>query len=79
MAQLARVVAADVPHNVTQRGNARRFILANDTDRSVYLTLLRENENSTVCRLSDSAACPIMSDGQRGPRCGRQLMKISCS
>ena len=46
MARLARLVAADVPHHVTQRGNARRFILASDTDRSVYLTLLRENIES---------------------------------
>ena len=50
MARLARVVAADVPHHVTQRGNARRFILAIGTDRSVYLTLLRENIES--CRVS---------------------------
>ena len=33
MARLARVVAADVPHHVTQRGNARRFVPASDTDR----------------------------------------------
>jgi putative transposase len=55
MARLARVVAADVPHHVTQRGNARRFILASDTDRSVYLTLLRENIES--CRVSLLGYC----------------------
>ena len=27
MARLARVIAAGLPHHVTQRGNARRFIL----------------------------------------------------
>jgi hypothetical protein len=27
MTRLARVIAVDVPHHVTQRGNARRFIL----------------------------------------------------
>ena len=43
MARLARVVAVDVPHHVTQRGNARRFILDSDADRTVYLTLLRQN------------------------------------
>ena len=37
MARLARVVAADVPHHVTQRGNARRFILrATRTGVSIY-------------------------------------------
>jgi putative transposase len=49
MARLARVVAADVPHHVTQRGNARRFLLACDADRKVYLDLLREDmETSKV-------------------------------
>jgi putative transposase len=37
------VVAADVPHHLTQRGNGRRFVLDSDADRSVYLNLLREN------------------------------------
>ena len=40
MARLARVIAVDVPHHVTQRGNARRFILDSDADRAVYLSLL---------------------------------------
>jgi REP element-mobilizing transposase RayT len=43
MGRLARVVAADVPHHLTQRGNGRRFVLDCDADRSVYLKLLREN------------------------------------
>ena len=43
MARLARVVAVGVPHHVTQRGNARRFILDCDADRMVYLNLLRQN------------------------------------
>jgi putative transposase len=43
MGRLARVVAADVPHHLTQRGNGRRFVLDCDADRSVYLNLLREN------------------------------------
>jgi putative transposase len=30
----------DVPHHVTQRGNARRFVLDSDSDRQVYLELL---------------------------------------
>lgn len=43
LARLARVIAVDVPHHVTQRGNARRFILDCDADRMAYLNLLRRN------------------------------------
>src|SRR5690348_9768311 len=42
MARLARVVAVQVPHHVTQRGNARRFILESDSDKLVYIDLLRQ-------------------------------------
>lgn len=42
MARLPRVVIVDVPHHVTQRGNARQVILASDADRIIYLELLRE-------------------------------------
>jgi hypothetical protein len=36
MGRFNRVVAADIPHHVTQRGNGRRFILDCDADRAVY-------------------------------------------
>ncbi len=42
MARLPRVVVVDVPHHVTQRGNARQVILTNDADRVTYLELLRQ-------------------------------------
>jgi putative transposase len=42
MARFPRVVAVDVPHHVTQRGNARQVILFSDADRFTYLELLRE-------------------------------------
>jgi len=42
VARLARVIGVDAPYHVTQRGNARRFILDSDTDRAVYLDLLRQ-------------------------------------
>jgi putative transposase len=35
MARLARVIAVGVPHHITQRGNARRFILQDEPDRKV--------------------------------------------
>jgi REP element-mobilizing transposase RayT len=43
MTRLARVVAVGLPHHVTQRGNARQYILRSDADRTVYLDLLRQN------------------------------------
>jgi len=46
MARFARVIAVEVAHHVTQRGNARQFILDSDADREVYLSLLRENLES---------------------------------
>jgi len=42
MARLARVVAVDVAHHVTQRGNGRQFILSSDAEKTVYLDLLRQ-------------------------------------
>jgi len=42
MARLPRVVIVDVPHHVTQRGNARQVILAEDADRRTYLALLQD-------------------------------------
>jgi len=41
MARFPRVVVVDVPHHVTQRGNARQVILASDADRLTYMALLR--------------------------------------
>jgi putative transposase len=35
-------VVVDVPHHVTQRGNAQQVILANYSDRTIYLKLLQE-------------------------------------
>jgi putative transposase len=41
MARFPRVVIPGVAHHVTQRGNARQVILADDADRIAYLELLR--------------------------------------
>jgi putative transposase len=43
MARLPRVIAVHGPHHVTQRGNGRRFVLDSDTDRIVYLDLLKQS------------------------------------
>jgi hypothetical protein len=42
MARLFRIVVVNIPHHVTQRGNARQFILTCDAERLVYLNLLRK-------------------------------------
>ena len=42
MARIARVVITDLAHHVTQRGDGRQFILADDAVRMVCLDLLRQ-------------------------------------
>lgn len=42
MPRFARVVIPQCPHHITQRGNNRRPIFFNSTDREVYLGLLRQ-------------------------------------
>ena len=42
MARLARVVAAGLPHHVTQRGNRRQPVFFGDDDFDAYRTLLAE-------------------------------------
>jgi putative transposase len=55
VARLARVIAVDVPHHVTQRGNARQSILTSDAERLVYLDLLRNN--AALHQLSPISYC----------------------
>ncbi len=59
MARLPRVVIADVPHHVTQRGNARQVIFGGDPDRLAYLELLRQH--CALYRLSLLGYC-LMSN-----------------
>jgi putative transposase len=42
MARMARVVAAGVPHHVTQRGNRRQKVFFSDADYETYRELLAE-------------------------------------
>jgi putative transposase len=42
MARLARIVAAGVPHHVTQRGNRREPIFFEDGDQDIYRHMLAE-------------------------------------
>jgi putative transposase len=43
MARFPRVVAANCPHHITQRGNAQRPVFQDDIDRAVYLRLLAQS------------------------------------
>lgn len=43
MPRIARVVIPGVPHHVTQRGNNRQDVFFVESDRDVYLDLLREH------------------------------------
>lgn len=51
MARKARVVAAGVPHHVTQRGNNRQNVFLSDDDRQFYLSVLRDRSRPAGLRL----------------------------
>ena len=66
------MVAANVPHHLAQRGNARQYVLERDEDRAVYLKLLRENIQTYnvallgYCLMSNQVhliAVPSLKDG----------------
>jgi REP element-mobilizing transposase RayT len=76
MTRLARVVAVGLPHHVTQRGNARRFILDGEADRRVYLDLVRQSVELHSLALIGTVSCPTMftslsRQGSRTPLAGR--------
>jgi putative transposase len=48
---MSRVVVPGVPHHVTQRGNARQATFFTDSDRYVYLDLLRSNRREFGLRI----------------------------
>jgi len=43
MARMARVVAVNMPHHITQRGNRRQQVFFCDEDYETYRTLLSES------------------------------------
>jgi putative transposase len=56
---MARIAVVKVAHHVTQRGNARQFILTTDDERTVYVNLLRKY--SGLCDLPLLGYC-LMSN-----------------
>ena len=42
MPRIARVVAVDMPHHITQRGNYQNDVFSDDADREKYLSIVYE-------------------------------------
>lgn len=42
MARVARIIAVEYPHHITQRGNNRQIVFNDDADREKYLTLVKK-------------------------------------
>lgn len=42
MSRVARIIYPDFPHHIVHRGNRREPVFFKDTDRKIYLTLLKE-------------------------------------
>ncbi len=55
MARMARVVAAGIPHHVTQRGNRRQQVFFSDSDCQLYKKLL--SEGCTAAKVEVWAYC----------------------
>jgi len=51
MARLSRITVPDLPHHITQRGNRRQAIFAEDADYALYRDLLAErlHANGVTC------------------------------
>ena len=51
MPRIARVVAVDTPHHITQRGNNRQDVFFTDGDREFYLDGLRDQSDRYALRI----------------------------
>jgi putative transposase len=50
MPKFARLTVVDIPHHITQRGNRRQQVFFSDSDKSLYLKILRDNAAETGLR-----------------------------
>lgn len=65
MARLPRVVIVDVPHHVTQRGNARQVIFNADADRLAYqVETMAEREGFSIDPFQQVMMIPTVSDSR---------------
>jgi putative transposase len=95
MARLARVVAAGVPHHVTQRGNRRQKVFFGAADYELYKTLLAEgcrearvavwayclmpNHVHLILVPSTAAGLRAMPSAPRNGRAGRWVKRDLCA
>ena len=79
MARLARVIAVGVPHHITQRANARRFILHEEAERRVYLDLPRGASVYARCSRPSSGYIVISEKKQGGLQACPDDGTFSCS
>jgi putative transposase len=76
MARIARVVAAGVPHHVTQRGNRRLATFFHDEDYKAYIALMAEwcrkcrVEIWAYCLMPNHVHLIAVPESEDGLRCG---------
>jgi len=82
MARMARVVAAGVPHHVTQRGNRRQKVFFHDGDYKTYLALLAESCAAArvavwaYCLMPNHVHLILVPRDAGGPRWPRRIAAI---
>ena len=50
MSRLPRLIVPEIPHHITQRGNRKQRVFFSDSDKSLYLKILRDNSKKTGLR-----------------------------
>jgi putative transposase len=63
MGRLARVVAAGIPHHVTQRGNRRQQTFFCEDDYREYISLMAEEKEIKEIRRHERTGSPLGRDG----------------
>src|SRR5450756_2380977 len=73
MPRVARIIAPQYPHHITQRGNNRADVFFDDEDRTTYLSLLK-----SYCEKWTVEYLGILPDDQpfayTGRSCGRGVV-----
>jgi hypothetical protein len=73
MPRIARVVAANYPHHITQRGNNRADVFFDDDDRHCYLQLLKrycEKTNTSIWGIKGTLVlCELIVGGDSSRHC----------
>ncbi len=51
MSRIARIVGAGYPHHIIQRGNNKQRLFFDDSDRELYLKLLKKYSSESGCKI----------------------------